>query len=63
MEAIAGTGRRGSHFSIYKLKDEYTKLVVIVNARLSVDKLDFLHKISSLGSFFLSGKVLCGGGT
>jgi hypothetical protein len=50
MEASGRLRSCRSYFSIYKLKDEYTKLVVIVNATETVDKFDFFHNISSLRS-------------
>jgi short-subunit dehydrogenase involved in D-alanine esterification of teichoic acids len=47
IEQLSGKNTR-SEFSIYKLEDVYTKLIVVVNAAGIVDKNDFFHKISGL---------------
>jgi hypothetical protein len=51
-------GKPATEFSIYKLKDEYTKMVVIVNACETVDKSDFFHSVNGLRSRKPDGKVL-----
>jgi hypothetical protein len=57
-ETFSGTYARCSRWFTVLYKGMYTKLVVIVNERITVDKSGFIHKINSLHGFEGAGKVL-----